>query len=95
MSNVPKEKNSMYKITLKVEGMSCGMCESHVNDVVRKTADVKSVVSSHGKNQTVILCDHEIDEEAVKRAIEEQGYRVTAVAKEPYEKKGFFSFLKK
>lgn len=30
----------MKKITLNV-GMKCGMCESHVNDAVRKAADVK------------------------------------------------------
>ena len=26
----------MLKITLEVEGMRCGMCETHVNDVVRR-----------------------------------------------------------
>ena len=40
----------MVKITLEVEGMACGMCESHVNDAVRKTFPVKKVTSSHGKD---------------------------------------------
>lgn len=31
----------MVKITAQVEGMRCGMCEAHVNEVVR---DRKSVV---------------------------------------------------
>lgn len=31
----------MKKISLHVDGMKCGMCESHVNDAVRKAADVK------------------------------------------------------
>ena len=26
----------MVQTTLKVDGMMCGMCESHVNDAVRK-----------------------------------------------------------
>lgn len=26
----------MLKITLKIDGMACGMCESHVNDTIRK-----------------------------------------------------------
>lgn len=26
----------MIKTTVQVEGMMCGMCESHVNDAVRK-----------------------------------------------------------
>ena len=31
----------MLKITLEVEGMHCGMCETHVNDVVRRVEGVK------------------------------------------------------
>ena len=85
----------MYKITLQVEGMHCGMCEAHVNDMVRKTASVKKVNSSHAKGETVILTENEIDEEAVKAAIGEQGYHVQSVKKEEYKKKGLFSFFKK
>ena len=48
----------MLKITLGVDGMMCGMCESHVNDAVRKAFPVKKVTSSHGKGQTVILTEH-------------------------------------
>ena len=39
----------MVQTTLKVDGMMCGMCESHVNEVVRKTAQVEKVTSSHTK----------------------------------------------
>ena len=31
----------MIKYTLVVEGMQCSMCESHVNDAVRKAFPVK------------------------------------------------------
>lgn len=85
----------MYKITLKIDGMMCGMCESHVNDAVRKFADVKKVTSSHSKGETVIITDDDIDENAVGGAIAAQGYRLLSVKKEPYEKKVFFGFLKK
>lgn len=27
----------MIKTTLKIDGMACGMCESHINDAVRKS----------------------------------------------------------
>lgn len=33
----------MVQTTLKVNGMMCGMCESHINDVVRKTVQVEKV----------------------------------------------------
>ena len=44
----------MVETILKVNGMMCGMCESHINDVVRKNAEVNKVSSSHTKGETVI-----------------------------------------
>lgn len=85
----------MTKITVKVDGMMCGMCESHVNDAVRKAFQVKKVTSSHGKKETVILTEDDIDETMLKDAISATGYEVLSVQKEPYEKKGLFSVFKK
>lgn len=82
----------MIKITLKVEGMACGMCESHVNDAVRKEFPVKKVTSSHTKGETVILTETKIDEQRLKDIIGESGYRVLDLQSEPYKKKGIFSF---
>ncbi len=80
----------MKKITLGVDGMMCGMCESHVNDAVRKAFPVKKVSSSHGKGETVILTEQDISEDALRAAVEATGYHVTAFRSEPYEKKGLF-----
>lgn len=85
----------MVETILKVNGMMCGMCESHINDVVRKTAEVNKVSSSHTKGETVIVSEKELDVEKLKKAIADTGYTVTGVETRPYEKKGFFSFLKK
>ena len=35
----------MIKTTLKIDGMMCGMCESHMNEVIRKNFKVKKVSS--------------------------------------------------
>ena len=80
----------MWLYTLGIDGMECGMCETHVNDVVRQNFRIKKVTSSHTKNETVILAPDELDEEKLKDAIEKTGYRVVSVAKAPYEKKGLF-----
>ncbi len=80
----------MTKITVKVDGMMCGMCESHVNDAIRRAFPVKKVTSSHKKGETVILTENDIDEDALRSAIGATGYEVKAVSKEPYEKKGLF-----
>ena len=45
----------MVKTTLKIDGMMCGMCESHVNDAIRNAFPVKKVTSSHSKGETVII----------------------------------------
>ena len=33
----------MTKTTLKIDGMMCGMCESHMNDAIRNAFNVKKV----------------------------------------------------
>ena len=84
----------MVQITVKIEGMACGMCESHVNDVVRRAFSVKKVTSSYKKGETLILSEENISEERLRSAIEPTGYRVLGVESEPYEKKGLFGFGK-
>ena len=85
----------MLKITARVDGMQCGMCEAHVNDAVRKAFDVKKVTSSHTKNQTVILSEQPIDEQALPDVINQTGYEVTSLTSEPYEKKGLFGAFRR
>ena len=80
----------MTKIIVTVDGMMCGMCESRVNDAVRRAFPVKKVSSSHSKGQTVILTDCSIDENALRAAIGATGYEAKEISKEPYEKKGLF-----
>ena len=80
----------MWKVTVKVDGMACGMCEAHVNDAVRKAFSVKKVTSSHKKGETVLLTESDIDEAALCSVIKDTGYTVTAVSKEACEKKGLF-----
>ena len=85
----------MVETILKVNGMMCGMCESHINDVVRKTAQVSKVSSSHTRGETVIVSNQALDIETLKQAIAATGYTVTGAETRPYEKKGFFAFWKK
>ena len=80
----------MLKITMTVNGMMCGMCEAHVNEAVRNAFDVENVTSSHAKNQTVILTQDDIEEQKLRDVVDKTGYQVSAIAKEPYKKKGLF-----
>ena len=83
----------MIKTTVKVDGMMCGMCESHVNDAIRRAFPVKKVSSSHTKGKTVILTEEDLSEEEIRKTVEDTGYRVLSISCEPYIKKGFFSFF--
>lgn len=84
----------MFKITLKIDGMMCGMCESHINDTVRKNFMVKKVTSSHSKGKTEIITEKPISEEDLRKAIGETGYTLVDMQTEAYEKKGFLLFHK-
>ena len=81
----------MLKITLEVEGMRCGMCETHVNDVVRRVEGVKKVKSSHIKGRTVVGAEDGMNAALIKEAIAKQGYGVGRIETRPYEKRGLFS----
>jgi copper chaperone len=84
----------MVKTVVKIEGMACGMCESHMNDTFRNKFQVKKVSSSFKNKESVIISGEELDEEAVRKAVEDTGYTFVSMSSEPYEKKGFFSFKK-
>ena len=80
----------MWKYTIQVDGMMCGMCESHVNDAVRKAFPVKKVTSSRSKKETVVITEAELDQEALQAAISAIGYDVGEIRKESWHKKGLF-----
>ena len=87
-----RSESYMKKIVLEVDGMMCGMCESHVNEAIRKAFPVKKVTSSHTKGETVIVTEEDIPEDALRRAVDAAGYTVRSVRTEPY-KKGLFGGL--
>ena len=80
----------MWKYTVEVNGMMCGMCEAHVNDEVRKAFPVKKVTSSRAKKQTVILSDAELDTAQLADIIRGTGYEIGEIQKEPYKKRRLF-----
>ena len=84
----------MTKYTLVVDGMMCGMCESHINEAIRNAFPVDSVSSSRSKKETDIVAKELIPEEKIRKVIDQTGYQVTSYRVEPYEKKkGFLAWL--
>ena len=64
----------MVKIYLNVNGMMCGMCEAHVNDIKKKTTKIKKVKSSHKKKETIINMESRKDLGLIINAIKSLGY---------------------
>lgn len=82
----------MKKITLGIDGMMCGMCESHVADTIRNNFPVRKVKADRSKKEAVIIADTDISEKVLHDAIDPTGYTVTSYQIEDYQKRGLFGF---
>ena len=69
----------MNKYLLHIDGMMCGMCEAHVNDLIRKHLKVKKVKSSHRKNQTIIVSTEPLSDSQIIKAFDGSGYKVDSI----------------
>ena len=83
----------MKKITLKIDGMACSMCEAHVNDAIR-ALKVKKVTSSAKRGESIVIAEDAIGKDEFERALAPTGYRLLGYTVEEHEeKKGLFSKL--
>ena len=67
--------------TLKIEGMMCGNCEAHVKKAIEAIKGVEAVEASRENGTAVvhIIGGAVITDEALKKAVEEEGYTVIAI----------------
>ena len=84
----------MVKTILDIDGMMCGMCESHMNDAIRNAFEVEKVTSSHTKGTTEIISKEPLSREALTEAVEKTGYKIVEINEEEYTKKKFSLFGK-
>ena len=81
----------MFKTTMKIEGMMCGMCEAHICDAIRKAVpSAKKVAASRSKKEASFLTEAPVDANLLKSAANMTGYTCLSVDSVPYEKKGLF-----
>ena len=69
----PKTK---YIYRLEIPDMRCGMCEAHIEEVIRKSASVKKVVANRHKNLATIYSNEPLNIAMIKEEITKTGYRV-------------------
>ena len=81
----------MYKITVKIDGMMCGMCEAHICDAIRKVfPGAKKVSASRKRGEAAFLSEEAVGEETLRRVINGTGYTFISASSEPYKKRGLF-----
>ncbi|MBD5537431.1 MAG: heavy metal translocating P-type ATPase [Lachnospiraceae bacterium] len=73
------EENKMEK-TMKIEGMMCGHCEARVKKCLEALPEVTEAVVSHETGSAVVKLSGEIADETLKKAVEEQDYKVVSIA---------------
>lgn len=84
----------MKKYVFSVSGMSCAMCENHINDAIRRTCEIKSVKSDRRKNETVILAER-IDPDRVIAELHKLGYEANLISETAYEKQSLFNLFRR
>ena len=85
----------MIKTIIGVGGMSCQMCEAHINESVRSVVpDAKTIRANRKTRQVVIVSEGVIDKAALQQAIVSQGYDFLSYEYGPYESETFIVKIK-
>ena len=60
-----------------VKGMHCKSCEILINDSIEELEGIENTNSSYQKGEVVVSYDEtKIDKQAIKKVIEDEGYKV-------------------
>ena len=60
----------MWKYTVEVNGMMCGMCEAHIKDAIREQfPEAKGLSASHVKAQAIFYLPEQLPTEAIAEAL--------------------------
>ena len=78
VENNKKEETTMTK-TMKIEGMMCGHCEARVKKVLEALPQVDAAEVSHEAGTAVLTLNADIDNEVLKKTVEDQDYKVIGI----------------
>lgn len=74
-----QEDRKMEK-TMKIEGMMCQHCEARVKKTLEAVAGVDSASVSHEEGTAIIEMSSNVENEMLKKAVEEQDYKVVSIS---------------
>ena len=72
------EEKSMEK-TMKIEGIMCGHCEARVKKALEAIEGVAEATASHETGIAVVTLNSEVADEVLKKAVEDQDYKVISI----------------
>ena len=73
-----KETNTMEK-TMEIKGMMCGHCEARVKKALEALPQVDEAAVSHEAGTAVVKLNAEVENDVLKKAVEDQDYEVTGI----------------
>ena len=74
-----KEEETNMTKTMKIEGMMCGHCEARVKKVLEALPEVDAAEVSHEAGTAVVTLNAGIDDDVLKKAVEDQDYKVLGI----------------
>lgn len=77
-----ERKEDRMTRTMKIEGMMCGHCEARVKKCLEALPGVSEAVVSHETGTAVVTLGTEVSDEILKKAVEEQDYKVLDIVGE-------------
>ena len=76
--NSVSEEKAMTK-NMKIEGMMCSHCQAHVKKALEAVSGVTAAEVSHEKGTAVVSLSENVDNGALRSAVEAAGYTVTSI----------------
>ena len=79
VENKYNNKEDVMTKTVKIEGMMCEHCEARVKKTLEALEGIESATPNHKENVAVIELSKDVDEEVIKKAIEDQDYKYIGI----------------
>ena len=76
-----KEEEKEMKETVKIRGMMCELCENTVKKALEALPGVEKAEVSHETGTAVLSLSGEVDEETVRKAVEDKDYEFLGIEK--------------
>ncbi len=78
-NTVNRMEEKTMKKTMTIEGMMCGHCEARVKKCLEALPGVAAADVSHEKGTAVVTLNSDVENDTLKKAVEDQDYKVVSV----------------